>query len=470
MLRREKLYDTPEARKGALIKGIQQTSGRQLVMWLCVFQLIFAVLASLAYHWSWDSHGEAKRVLAARMRAKKLDILRLAAMKDGGVWQGPGAGFLVGGDVGGTLEPPVSAIQGPKLKELMTQAQYSGAWSRLSRPKEVSGEGLFTAMRNRCLETVAEQRQTAQTARLPTPLPVLARHASVEPADCAGCARPACSLQCGVGTAVVGRVVCCSEMLASMLEVVGSWLQSNGVTHFITGGTLLGAINDKQVHEWNEGASIAVEAGSLSRLREMNPDLLRRGVAYFVNQERSQPSFLAPMSNTKWLDLKGELCLTVDITTRGLSIPEEMKRAKEDLSGTRRKAIVGLPEVGRRRQESAKGGLLYSEMEEIAARDYQPWMTESETRQHPHIVLLPYYEAPGGEDIIIQGAHTCQRRLKRDKVFPLSTITMNKMDWPVPRFANEALCQFFGPDFRDKGRIDRADEDMHLSYCRENDL
>jgi len=68
------------------------------------------------------------------------------------------------------------------------------------------------------------------------------------------------------------------------------------------------------------------------------------------------------------------------------------------------------------------------------------------------------------------GGHVCQRRLKRDNVFPLGTATMAETPWPVPRFAHEALAQMFGPKYRDKARIDKPDDELHRSYCHENDL
>ena len=147
----------------------------------------------------------------------------------------------------------------------------------------------FVALRRGCLAAAAEQRVATQTGRLPTPLSVLARHAGVEPADCAGCARPVCSPEHRPG-----GPPCCAQMLAEMLRVVSVWLERRNVKHFLTGGSLLGAMNDHSVHEWNEGASIAIDASSMGLLRELDAELLRQGVAYYVNQEHPGGAISTP--------------------------------------------------------------------------------------------------------------------------------------------------------------------------------
>ena len=213
------------------------------------------------------------------------------------------------------------------------------------------------------------------------------------------------------------------------------------------------------------------KATSLGQLRELNAELLKHGIAYYVNQEQ-KGSIIPGGVPRGWLEPKGELCLTVDIAAGGLSMPPTLfkQRTAADLvvsheGHTHSEAVSHAGHTHGEKEE----GLLFHGLNEVPQRDYEAWMgSEAGVRKHPHVLLLPYYER--GDDVYIVGGHVCQRRLPWNNVFPLSTATMDGMAWPVPRFAHEALAQMFGPGYRNKDRINQPDDELHRSYCLENDL
>ena len=352
-------------------------------------------------------------------------------------------------------EPPQAQTpRGDQQEMLMHQKPFMGNWRRLPRPRDPSQEAAFRGLRTRCMLAAAEERHDQHTSRLPIPLDTLARHAGVEPADCAGCAKPECALcdEMAPGDANdANGLICCNTLLSEMLARVGNWLEKASVKHFMLGGTLLGAMQDGQVHQWKEGAVLAVDADALLKVRELDPELLKYGLSYFVNQDH-EGSLLNPDGEGKgWLVPKGEICLTGDVTVGGPELPSELKPGSDFY------VLEG------------KETRMYTNLKEVPARDYEPWVGDEITqRRFPHVALLPYYEE--NEEIHIVGALPCHRRFLRDKMFPLSTVGMGGHDWPAPRFAHEALTQMFGPNYLDKKRFRLRDDRTHVAFCQEQGL
>jgi len=230
-----------------------------------------------------------------------------------------------------------------------------------------------------------------------------------------------------------------------MLDATAAWLQAHQVKHFLIGGTLLGAIKEGTAIQWQEGATIAIEANALSKLRELDETLLQQGVSYYVNQERRRP--------WGWDPPRGELCLHGEVTARGPRVPQ-----------------TGSMPHG--------GSLLFANLTEVPTRDRTPWWgNEDRARHHPHIVLIPFTEETGS--VHMPAAPMCHRHLHHNAVFPLSTVQMHSTSWPVPRFAHQALAQMFGPHYMDLHFMDpaqnlplnhRENHRVHLEFCNENGL
>lgn len=418
-----------------------------MIMTVVGAQVCMLLTMVVMYHVVFDFAGESRRFEEAKVAAREMDVARLAALPDGGVWKGPGAGWLAAEPgVLASLDPPDVSFDKlhMEVRALQAQVPYEGSFASLPRPIDKGGEEIFRERRERCHSAAWAQRTTTNTPRLAIPLTELGRFVAVEPADCAGCAKPRCS-NCNTTAPSPTTIPCCLELLGAVLGAAATWLQANQVKHFLIGGTLLGAVQQGRATMWQEGATIAIEASALSKLRELDEGLMERGVAYYVNQERRRP--------WGWGPPRGELCL-------------------------HRETLAAQSRTGPHRDS-----LVVHNLSEVGDRDHTPWWGDDErARQHPHIVLIPFTEGQGF--VHMPAAPACQRHLHHNAVFPLSTVQMHGLSWPVPRFAHEALAQMFGAHYLDPDFIGvaqsnaaqyghsnhRENHRLHLEFCNENGL
>eukprot|EP00658_Telonema_sp_P-2_P012690 TRINITY_DN14831_c0_g1_i2.p1 TRINITY_DN14831_c0_g1~~TRINITY_DN14831_c0_g1_i2.p1 ORF type:complete len:296 (+),score=66.53 TRINITY_DN14831_c0_g1_i2:185-1072(+) len=168
----------------------------------------------------------------------------------------------------------------PSVEGLMQEPRFTGFWNRLSRAPASE----FNANARRCWDAASAMRQAASQPRLPVPLTMLARHARVEPFDCLQCAVSTCELCGGIAQSTDDK--CCHVLLGDVLRETAAWLNRQGITWFLFAGTLLGAIRDQGIIRWTNDLDIAIWEPDLDRLRELDPELEKRGnIRYFIDHD-----------------------------------------------------------------------------------------------------------------------------------------------------------------------------------------